>query len=413
MSRPGPRERLVFGVATLASLVHALDDAFWHRGVGLGLGQHALAAALAVGGGAAGIALFPKLRPGLRAALAFLFGALALTNGAMHVIHIVRYGPADGDLTGALAAAAGVALIVLAAAIPWRHRGEGAATPRRRWANRALGTVGSLVLAFVVIFPMSLGIVQTHKWREPIGKPPSSAYQEVSFRSSDGLRIAGWYRPSQNGAAVIVVHGGGGDREGAVAHARMLERHGYGVLVYDARGRGESEGSPNSFGWDWPKDAEGALEFLRHREDVDRDRIGALGLSTGADILIELASRHPELHALVTDGAAAESLEDSRRMKGDPVSVLPAAVMFATIRVTTGDPPARAIEDRIPDLTSPTLMISAGQDVERDYNVMYDEVGNPRVTHWNLPDATHTQAIHEAPRAYERRVTGFFDDALL
>jgi hypothetical protein len=57
--------------------VHALDDAFWHRGVGLGLGQHALAAALAVGGGAAGIALFPKLRPGLRAALAFLFGALA------------------------------------------------------------------------------------------------------------------------------------------------------------------------------------------------------------------------------------------------------------------------------------------------------------------------------------------------
>jgi multisubunit Na+/H+ antiporter MnhB subunit len=71
----------------------------------------------------------------------------------MHVIHIVRYGPADGDLTGALAAAAGVALIVLAAAIPWRHRGEGAATPRRRWANRALGTVGSLVLAFVVIFP--------------------------------------------------------------------------------------------------------------------------------------------------------------------------------------------------------------------------------------------------------------------
>src|SRR6185295_15978522 len=122
----------------------------------------------------------------------------------------------------------------------------------------------------------------------------------------------------------------GGDREGAVAHARMLERHGYDVLVYDARGRGESEGSPNSYGWDWPKDAEGALAFLRRRADVDPARIGALGLSTGGDILIELAARHPELHALVTDGAAAESFADARRLSGDPVGLVQSAVMFGT-----------------------------------------------------------------------------------
>jgi predicted alpha/beta hydrolase len=107
--------------------------------------------------------------------------------------------------------------------------------------------------------------VQTHKFREPIDGPPSEAYEPVSFAASDGLRLSGWYRPSQNGAAVVLVHGGGGDRTGAESHAELLARHGYGVLLYDARGRGESEGSPNAFGWGWDEDVAGALAFLRER----------------------------------------------------------------------------------------------------------------------------------------------------
>jgi hypothetical protein len=50
-TRPGRRvadrlrEALVFGGATTVALLHALDDAFVHRQPGVGLGQHALAAA--------------------------------------------------------------------------------------------------------------------------------------------------------------------------------------------------------------------------------------------------------------------------------------------------------------------------------------------------------------------------------
>ena len=65
------------------------------------------------------------------------------------------------------------------------------------------------------------------------------------------------------------MHGGSSDRKGAVAHAEMLARHGYGVLLYDARGRGESDGSENNYGWDWAKDIAGALAFLAARDDVD------------------------------------------------------------------------------------------------------------------------------------------------
>jgi uncharacterized protein len=405
-------EALVFGLATVLLLVHALDDAFVHRGPGLGLGQHALAATVALGAGLGGALAFPYLRPGLRAALAFAFGGLACVNGLLHVIHVSKFGAGGSDVTGLLAVAAGVVLVGLAVAIPWRHRGEGAGSAGRRWAIRLLAPLVALLGVIFVLGPMSGGIIETHKWREPIGAPPGAAYREVSFRASDGLTLAGWYRPSQNGAAVILVHGGGGDRMGPVAHAELLARHGYGVLLYDARGRGESDGTPNNYGWDWAKDVDGALAFLKGRDDVDPGRIGALGLSTGADVLIEVAANRRDLAAVVADGAAAGSFEDWHRLRGTEVGLPIGWVMFTTMRVLSGDPPGPPLEDLVRRIRQPTLLISAGRAEERDFNVLYEDAAHGPVEHWNVPDAAHTHAIRTHADEYERRVAAFFDQAL-
>jgi hypothetical protein len=399
--------RRVFVIATLVALVHAMDDAFVHRGPGLGLGQHALAGLLALAAGVAAIAAYPRLRPGLRAAVAFSFGVFAIANGALHVGHIRADGWSGGDVTGVLALAAGVVLVGLSVAIPWRHRGEGS------WRSRAVAIPAGLLAAFVVVGPVTMGIVATHKWREPIGPAPDAAYADVTFEASDGLELSGWYRPSRNGAAVLVVHGGSSDRKGSVHHAKLLARHGYGVLLYDARGRGRSDGSENNFGWDWSKDIAGALDFLERRADVDPGRIGAVGLSTGADALIDVAGERPEIAALVTDGAAAGSFSDWERLRGTDIGTVPGWMMFSTIRVLSGDPPSRPLEDQVRKIESPTLLISAGTDVERDFNVLYDEAAaDGPVEHWNLPDAHHTDAIHEYPDDYERRVASFFDQTL-
>jgi hypothetical protein len=76
-------ETLAFRAATAIGLLHALDDAFLHRQPGVGVGQHTLAAGLTLGLGAAAVLIFPRLRPGWRCAVAFLFGALATVNGLM------------------------------------------------------------------------------------------------------------------------------------------------------------------------------------------------------------------------------------------------------------------------------------------------------------------------------------------
>ena len=409
-------ETTAFRGATALALLHAIDDAFLNRQPGVGWDQHALAAAICLAAGLAAIVVFSRLRPGFRAAISLLFGVLAIVNGALHVKHMSVDGAASSDYTGVLAAAAGIVLVSLGLAIPFLHRGERAPTRGRRWAYRVVALVAGLAVVYAVVLPLTAAIVVAHRYREPIGEPPNAAYEAVSFQSSDGLELAGWFRPSRNRAAVVIVHGGGGDRTGAVRHAELLGNHGYGVLVYDSRGRGESEGTPNSFGWGWTKDVAGALAFLRKRTDVDPERIGGLGLSTGADVLFEVAAKDRDLKAVVADGATAESFADYRELNGVDEAAPYWWTMYTAARVVSGASPGEPLGEVVARISpTPLLLISTGGSlaVERDFNRIYAEAAREPVELWDLPDVDHTAAIRERPREYERRVVGFFDQALL
>ena len=127
------------------------------------------------------------------------------------------------------------------------------------------------------------------------------AYEDVKFTTSDGLELEGWYVPSKNGAAVIAFPG----RNGPQAKTRMLARHGYGVLLFDRRGEGKSDGDPNSWGWGGDRDVKAAIDYLQRRPDVDPDRIGGIGLSVGGEMMIETAAETDELKAVVSEGAGA------------------------------------------------------------------------------------------------------------
>jgi len=410
-------ETLAFWAATGVALVHALDDAFLNPQPGVDLDQHVLAALISLAAGVGGIVAFPRLRPGFRAGIALAFSVLTLVNGALHARHISLDGPAASDYTGALALAAGVVLVVLGVAIPFLHRGEGAAKRSRRWAHRVVAVVAGFLVLYACLYPVSAAIVVTHKYREPIGDPPSAAYRPVTFTASDGLELSGWYVRSRNRGAVLLVHGGGGDRTGAEEHAELLARHGYGVLLYDARGRGESEGSPTGApGWGWEKDVEGALAFLGGRPDIDSDRIGGLGLSTGANVLIEVAAERRELRAVVAEGATARSFADYRNLAGLDIAAPYWWTFYTAARVFSGSSPGEPLKDLVSRVApTPLLLIAGGRGIpqERDLNRMYAEAAREPVELWDLPDVGHTDAIRERPREYERRVVGFFNQVLL
>jgi uncharacterized protein len=402
-------EAIVFSAAAVVALAHAFDDAFLLPRGGVPLTQHALAAGIALVATVLAVTRFSTLRPGLRAAVAFTFGALALPNGGRHLHHMLHDGTTANDVTGVLALAAGVVLVGLAAWIPFRHRGKGAARPARRWAIRIVTPAALLFAVYCVFMPVGVGIVDIHSLHRPIGNPPSADYETVRFTASDDVDLEGWYRPSRNGASVLMLSGGGGNRRSALRHAEMLVRHGYGVLVYDPRGSGNSEGTINSYGWGWEKDAAAALDFLATRDD----RIGVLGLSTGADIAIDIAARRDDVQAVVADGAAAIGYEDYEENMDSAIERAPMWLLFKTIEVIQGrSGPDASLADQIARSRAPHLIISAGVG-EKEWGELYDRAGGDHSELWYLPHAGHTAALRQYPEAYEQRVSSYFDEHLL
>ena len=274
--------------------------------------------AIAVAATVAAIVKFERIRPGLRAATAFTFGVLAAVNGGRHAHHIIQEGTTANDVTGVIALAAGVVLIGLAAWIPFAHRGEGSAGPVKRWVIRVAVLPLGLLAAFFVYMPVGMAIVDIHSLHRAVGNPPSAEYETLTLTTSDGLDLDAWYHPSRNGAAVLMLSGGSGDIRGTISHAKMLVRHGYGVLLFSGRGTGDSDGTPNSYGWGREKDAAAALDYLATRKDVQPGRVGALGLSTGADMAIDIAARRSDVNAVVADGTAAIGYEDVKEFTNEP-----------------------------------------------------------------------------------------------
>ena len=82
---------------------------------------------------------------------------------------------------------------------------------RRRYLRRALLVLAALVVATQVMFPLVIAQVMTHTARAHVPTPDLGApHENVSFTTSDGLRLEGWFVPSQNGATVIVFPGRSG-----------------------------------------------------------------------------------------------------------------------------------------------------------------------------------------------------------
>lgn len=138
---------------------------------------------------------------------------------------------------------------------------------------------------------------------------------DVSF-TSGGDSCAAWlYMPTgvTSPPVVILGHGLGGTREMRLdAFAERFAQAGIAALAFTYRYFGDSGGRPRQLlsirrqlaDWD------AAIEWVKHRRDLDGTRIAVWGSSFGGGHSITVASRHPDLRAAVsqcpfTDGLAS------------------------------------------------------------------------------------------------------------
>jgi dienelactone hydrolase len=409
------REATIFRIAIAVIALHIVDDNYAQPPAGTDATDH-LASGL-VPLAVLGLAAwgYPRLRGALRGFLAITLGILGIAAGIEGAHYAHEVGPSGDDFTSLLALAAGVLLLGLAAVTLWRTRRTEGNRAWRYTRRGLLGAAGVVFLALAVL-PVGLAYVTTHVGRagapvDKLGIP----HENVAFRTSDGLRLRGWYIPSRNRAAVIAFPG----RKGPQRQARMLARHGYGVLLFDRRGEGESQGEPNSWGWDGDRDVKAAIAFLRGRPDVDRNRIGGIGLSVGGEMMLEAASETSGLRAVVSEGAGARAFSDDmdhdvgtlERVLSAPM----AALKTAAVAVFANQSPPVNLKDVVGRIAPrPVMLIAAphspaGEDLNRGY---YKAAGEPKVL-WEIPESKHVGGLEARPREYEQRVVAFFKEALL
>jgi pimeloyl-ACP methyl ester carboxylesterase len=296
----------------------------------------------------------------------------------------------------------------------WRSRRAGRSRTRRYLRRVLLGVLGLVVLGEVVT-PLAATYAMIHVAGAAVPEPElGAAYEDVTFTTSDGLELEGWYVPSRNGAAVIAFPG----RSGPQLHTRMLVEHGYGVLLFDRRGEGASEGDGNKFGWGGERDIHAAIDFLKDRPDVDPERIGGIGLSVGGELMLQAAAENPDLAAVVSEGAGTRSFSEEKVDYGSFMvarGIHQMVLKQAGLALFSNEPPPPSLVDLAPRIgPRPVLLIWAPNGGNREaMNPLYQALIGPSAEIWSIPDAQHVKGLQTHPEEYERRVVDFFDAALV
>ncbi|HET6986052.1 MAG TPA: alpha/beta fold hydrolase [Kribbella sp.] len=244
-------------------------------------------------------------------------------------------------------------------------------------------------------------------------------FADVTFPTADGVALAGWYIPSRNRAAVVMLHGAGSTRLSALDHAVVLAQHGYGVLLFDARGHGRSAGRAMDFGWYGDQDVAAAVSFLQTRPDVDDELIAAVGLSMGGEEAIGAAAGDRRIRAVVAEGAthrvAADRawLSDESGWRGTLQEGLDWLTYGITDLLTPADQPP-ALRDAVAATAPRKVLLIAASDRADEGNAgrYIQSAAAGSVDLWIVPDTGHTQALRTHPREWEQRVTAFLATAL-
>lgn len=275
-----------------------------------------------------------------------------------------------------------------------------------------LGIIIGLIISLYILMPMGFGFFATLRFPKEVDKAPQG-FEEIILNTSEGHTLSAWYHPSENGKAIIVVHGATDSREGIRAHALMLANHGYGILAYDQSGHGESTGDGvNGFGWSSRADIQATVDYLTKKDTI----IGALGLSMGGEALLSGASEFPQIKAIVSEGATYRTIEDYKALPGNESLMrnFTTSVMYFFAGLFGQEKPPTPILESILDAKNTKLLL-IGTDIEAnevDFNTYYYEQLPQQSELWIIHGVPHTGGLQTFPNDYESKVIEFFSQTL-
>jgi len=191
-----------------------------------------------------------------------------------------------------------------------------------------------LITTILFIFTKSLHALRPERGYLATPLDYGIIYKEVTFKTTDGLNIKGWFFPAQDTAGIanhlvgrllpvpdslkceprpyrklyeqkrptiVICDGDAGNMTYSIFYSYHLFTKGFNVFTFDWRGFGESD--------EWPMerdrlsytefllDYEVALDFLKEQSEVDSTKIGVFGFSTGAYLSFAMIAKRKDIAA--------------------------------------------------------------------------------------------------------------------
>ena len=244
---------------------------------------------------------------------------------------------------------------------------------------------------------------------------------DVAIRAEDGATLRAWsFIPhSGNGDAVILLHGQGDNRAGMLGNADLFLRHGYSVLLPDARAHGESGGSIVTYGVEEKEDLVRWYNWLQQSQAPHC--IYGLGESMGAAVLLQTIAIEPGFCAVVAESSFSSFREAAYIRLGEGFhtgpwlgqtvlrSAVEAGLFYARVKYGVDLALASPI-NAVASSRVPIFLIHGLADTNiPPYNSERMKAANPAVMLWEPPGAGHCGAAEAAPAEYEKLVTSWFE----
>jgi fermentation-respiration switch protein FrsA (DUF1100 family) len=225
------------------------------------------------------------------------------------------------------------------------------------------------------------------------------AFEDVSLTAEDGVRLHGWFLPVPDARLTLLLsHGNAGNIGDRLDRTLLLQsRLRASVLLYDYRGYGSSQGSPDEAGT--YRDARAAYKYLIEQKKVDSRRLVLFGESLGSAVALDLALGHP---------AAALVLEAPFTSVADMARTTALAPLAPFVR-TRYDNLAK-----IGRLQMPLLVLHGDRDEVVPFaqgRRLFEAAPEPK-RFFAIPGAHHNDAYFVGGDAYWRELEEFLKAAL-
>ncbi|MFN8472355.1 MAG: alpha/beta hydrolase [Anaerolineae bacterium] len=285
---------------------------------------------------------------------------------------------------------------------------------------------GALLLAIMALALLVWYGVDQVTRRPPPDPPATPAdfslpFEDATFTSRDRTTLRGYWIPPKDSAckaAVVICPGREGSLDSDLSYTVPLWTAGYGVLIFDWRAHGRSEGRAITLGYRERDDLRAALDWLSTR---GVERVGLLGLSMGGATAIGVAADDARVAAVVADSTFAEvktvilgGLRE-RYVRNRFAYPLASLVIFG-ISWQAGGSVSSADPLHVVSRVAPRalLLIHGAQDpyVPMDSIFrLYRTARSPKEL-WVVPEASHRESAAMRPREYWARIMTFFTEWL-